>query len=144
MKPDDLKSTRERLITRGIRDFLTELQMINPEYFIAFITVDMHASLEDLVNSCAELYFEPGFIRLGQGSSVAASWTLPPRVMLDIELECPDMRAYLQVTLERNEARVTLNYIQFTTGHEDPDRNTEHLAMAMQRHGRVAAMSRCR
>lgn len=144
MKPDDLKSTRERLITRGIRDFLSELQMINPEYFIAFITVGMHASLEDLVNSCAELYFKPGFIRLGQGSSVAATWTTPPCVMLDIELECPEMRAFLQVALERNTSRVTLNYIQFTTGHENPDCNTEHLAMAMQRHGRLPAMSRCR
>lgn len=144
MKADDLKSTRERLIARGIRDFIAELQMINPEYYIAFITVGMHASLEDLVNSCAELYFEPGFIRLGQGSSVTVSWTTPPGVALDIELESQEMRAYLQVALERDSAHVTLNYIQFTTGHDNPDRNTEHLAMAMQRHGRVPAMSRCR
>ena len=144
MKPDDLKATRERLIAHGIRDFIAELQMINPEYYIAFITVGMHASLEDLVNSCAELYFEPGFIRLGQGSSVTAGWTTPPSVVLDIELESPDMRAYLQVALERNNARVCLNYIQFTTGHEIPEQNTEHLAMAMQRHGKVPAMSRCR
>ena len=144
MKADDLKTTRERLITRGIRDFLTELQMINPEYFIAFITVGMHASLEDLVNSCAELYFEPGFIRLGQGSSVAVSWTTPPGVTLDIELESRDMRAYLQVELVGNRSTVKLNYIQFSTGHDSPQCNTEHLAMAMQRHSRVPAMSRCR
>ncbi|PHP65729.1 hypothetical protein CSC94_17935 [Zhengella mangrovi] len=142
MKTDDLKSTRERIISQGIRDFIGELQMINPEYFVSFITIGMHASLEDLVNSCAELYFEPGFVKLGQGSSVEMSWVRPPKVTLDIELEDPLMTAFIQVNLERNMAKVRLNYIRFGTGHEDPERNTEHLAIAMSRQGRTAAMSR--
>jgi hypothetical protein len=127
MQTDILTRKREIVISNFMKNFVSELKLVSPDFFISFILVGMHSSLEDIFNSCAETCFCPGFIKLGQGSSISVSWTSLPEITLDVEISGDRFNAYIQIKLRGNDSFITLNYINFNTGFENHHLNTEHL-----------------
>lgn len=124
--------SREVIVARAIEQVVVELRLIDVADYIAFIRLEHFACLSDLVDSASELFFMPGTLRLGHGGEAHVDWSGTPRIVLDLELRPCGVTIYFQLTLAEHEANVVLNYVSFEEPDEDPSRNTDFLAAALE------------
>src|SRR5207244_13276988 len=92
-------NSREQIVAGAIQDVVGELRLIEVADYIAFIRLEHFACLSDLVDSAAELYFQPGTLRLGHGGEAHVDWSGNPRIVLDIELRQRGVPVYFLLTL---------------------------------------------
>lgn len=124
-------STREVIVAKAIEGVVAELRMIDISDYVAFIRLERFASISDLVDSAAELYFMPGTLRLGHGGDVHVSWSGPSRVILDLELRPKGATVFFSLLLEDLQAGVEVNYVAFDKPLLDPAANTAFLQRAL-------------
>jgi hypothetical protein len=122
---------REMIVAESIKEVVSELRMIDPADYIAFIHLEQFANIADIVDSAAELFFIPGTLRLGHSGEVHASWSLPPRVKLDLELKPSGATVYFTLTMTDAHAAVDVNYVSFDNPSDDPDENSAFLESAL-------------
>ena len=120
-------AAREEIVANAIRDVVSELRMIEVADYIAFIRLESMASIADIVESAAELYFMPGTLRFGLGGEARVSWGENPSILLDLELRPAGASVYFTLTLDAAHAGVEVNYISFERPSDDPDENTRFL-----------------
>lgn len=123
--------SREKIVAESIKEVVSELRMIEAADYIAFIRLEQYANIADIVDSAAELFFIPGTLRLGHGGDVHAGWSLPPRVMLDLELKPAGATVYFTLIMSDAHAAVDVTYVSFDQPSDDPDENSAFLESAL-------------
>lgn len=122
---------REMALADGVREVASELRLIDATDLVAFIRTGQLANISHLVNSAAELFYQPGAILFGQSADVDLAWGAPPAVVLGLEFHHPRVSAYFRLMLESRQAAVEMDYISFEEPSADPDENTAQLARAI-------------
>lgn len=125
-------AAREAIIANAIQDVANELRMIEVADYVAFIRLESMASIADIVESAAELYFMPGTLRLGHGCEAHVDWTGAPRIVLDLELKPRGISVYFTLALSADHAAVEVNYVSFDEPGSDPELNSLTLDNALQ------------
>jgi hypothetical protein len=125
--------TREIIVANAISEVVSELRLVEPADFIAFIRLEHFACLADIVDSAAERFFLPGTVRLGHGGEAEIGWDSAPRIALDMELRPQGATVYFTLGLTGAAASVDVNYVAFDAADPDPERNTAFLASALER-----------
>ncbi|WEX08295.1 hypothetical protein [Chelativorans sp. AA-79] len=123
---------REMIVAKAMEEVASELRLIELADYVAFIRLESIASIADIVESAAELYFQPGTLRLGHGCEAHVSWTEPPRIVLDLELRPQGATVYFKLTLNASQAGVEVNYIAFEAPSDSPGANSAFLAQALE------------
>ncbi|UCI09243.1 hypothetical protein [Mesorhizobium sp. B1-1-8] len=124
-------NSRELIVACAIEDVVGELRLIEVADYIAFIRLEHFACLSDLVDSAAELFFQPGTLRLGHGGEAHIDWNGSPRIVLDLELRPRGVTVYFQLTLSGQATSVVVNYVSFEKPGETPEHNTALLHEAI-------------
>ena len=125
-------TVREILVAEAIREFVSELRMVEVCDYIAFLRMGHLANLADLVDSAAERFFMPGALKLGHGGDVQLDWDSEPRIKLDLELRPRGATVYFTLTLAAHTAAVDVNYVAFETPATAPEENTAFLQTAIE------------
>ena len=125
-------NSRELIVANAIEQVVGELRLIEVADYIAFIRLEHFACLSDLVDSAAELYFQPGTLRLGHGGEAHVDWSGNPRIVLDLELRPRGVTVYFQLTLTGHGSSVVVNYVSFEKPGETPEHNTALLHEAIE------------
>lgn len=119
-------SEREALIGRETACLASELRLIDIEFLISFITLQMHGHIADHVKSSAERFFRPGFITMGQGCKVSVTWESAPEVTIDLIMNMGWAKAYLGLHMRATDAYVRLEHfsavVQDVNEHEEIQR----------------------
>ncbi|EIM74707.1 hypothetical protein A33O_11078 [Nitratireductor aquibiodomus RA22] len=123
---------REIIVANAIRAVANELRLIDVADYIAFIRLESLASVADIVESAAELYFMPGTLRLGHGCDAHVTWGGSPRISLDLELRPQGATVYFTLELSADNAGVEVNYVAFDNPSDDPEANSRYLADTLQ------------
>jgi hypothetical protein len=118
---------REVIVAEAIREVVSELRMIAPADYVAFLHTERYANVADIVDSAAELYFQPGTLRMGHGGEVHLDWDQPPRIVLDLELKPTGATVYFTLSLTDKHAAVDVNYVAFDEPSDDPEVNSSFL-----------------
>lgn len=126
-------ASRELIVANAIKETVAELRLVDVADYIAFIRLEHFATLSDLVDSAAELFFMPGTVRLGHGGEARVGWSESPVIVLDLELRPSGATVYFSLTLTADTASVEVNYVSFDKPDADPERNTARLAEALER-----------
>lgn len=127
---------REIIVADAIREVVTELRMVSLADYVAFIHLERFANVADLVDSAAELYFQPGTLRLGNGGEVHVDWSSRPKVVLDLELKPAGATVYFTLGLTDEHATIDVNYVSFDDPSAEPAENTAFLESALE-HSRI-------
>jgi hypothetical protein len=127
----DYAREREKALAEGMREVASELRLIEPADFIAFIRTEQFGNLRNLVNSSSEMFFKPGTIRFGLSGEVGLGWASSPCITLDMEFHHMNVAAYFRLALEAGEAGIEISYISFEGGSANPDENTKRLVEAI-------------
>lgn len=124
-------ATREIIVAEAIAEVVSELRLVDVADYIAFIRLESMASLADIVESAAELFFMPGTIRLGHGGEAHVDWTGDPRIVLDLELRPQGVTVYFALSLSADRAGVEVNYVSFEAPASEPESNSAHLEQVL-------------
>jgi hypothetical protein len=122
---------REVIVANAIQHVVSELRLVDVADYIAFMRLESFASIADIVDSAAELYFMPGTLKLGHGGEAHVGWTESPRIVLDLELRPRGATVYFQLTLSALHASVDVNYVSFDDASANPEENTAFLEGAL-------------
>ncbi|TYR30122.1 hypothetical protein FY036_19750 [Mesorhizobium microcysteis] len=125
-------STREIIVAEAIKEVVSELRLVDVGDYIAYIRLERFASVADLVDSAAELFFVPGTLKLGHGGEAHSSWENPPRIVLDLELRPVGVTVYFALTMTAKHASVEVNYVAFEDASPDPLENNAFLERALE------------
>lgn len=122
---------RERALADGIKEVASELRLIDPADFVAFIRTGQFGNIDTLVSSSAELYFKPETLKFGLSGDIDLNWGCTPAVSLDMEFHYMQVNIYFRLLLEALHAGIEIDYIAFDESSEDPDVNTKRLVNAI-------------
>ncbi len=107
----------EAVLANGLKDFLSELVMINGGVMVSYICNNQHAHLDDIIGSSMETWIKPGRIHYGNEAEVDFDWGKAPSVALAMELRDSRMTAFFRVIFGGDHVAIDLNGIHF----DDPD-----------------------
>lgn len=125
-------SAREIIVAKAIQEVVTELRMVEAADYVAYIRLERFANIADIVETAAELYFQPGTLRFGHGGEAHVAWSGDPRIVLDLQLKPRGATVYFTLSLTALHAGVDVNYVAFEDPSEDPAENTRFLATALE------------
>ncbi len=128
----DYSREREKALADGMRDVASELRLIDPADFIAFIRTEQFGNIRNLVNSSTEMFYKPGTITFGLSGEVDLPWDSAPCICLDMEFHHLNVSAYFRLALESLQAGIEISYVSFEGGSDDPDKNTLRLSYAIE------------
>jgi len=132
MNRQPYSAQREIIVANAIQGVANELRLIDLADYVAFIRLESMASIADIVESAAELYFVPGTLRLGHGCEAHVNWTGEPRIALDLELRPRGATVYFTLSLSAFQAGVEVNYVSFDIPSDDPEENSAFLERALE------------
>ncbi len=127
----DYAREREKALAEGMREVASELRLIDPADFIAFIRTEQFGNIRALVNSSTEMFFKPGTIHFGLSGEVELAWGSAPRISLDMEFHHQNVDAYFRLVLLAVQAAIEISYVSFEGSAADPDVNTRRLVEAI-------------
>jgi hypothetical protein len=127
----DYSREREKALAEGLREVASELRLIDPADYIAFIRTEQFGNLRNLVNSSTEMFFRPGTIQFGQSGEIELQWGGNPTIALDMEFHNMNVSAYFRLLLKSLHAAIEITYLSFEGGSADPDENTRRLVEAI-------------
>lgn len=125
-------ASREVIVAKAIREVVGELRLVDVADYIAFIRLEHFATISDIVDSAAELFFMPRTVRLGNGGEAHVAWAEVPRIVLDLELRPRGATVYFALSMGATDASVEVNYVAFDKPDADPDKNTRFLEAALE------------
>lgn len=128
----DYSREREKALADGLRDVASELRLVDPADFIAYIRTEQFGNIRNLVNSSTEMFFKPGTICFGLSGEVELPWGCAPCIALDMEFHHLNVSAYFRLVLQSLQAGIEISYVSFEGGSQDPDQNTARLVEAIE------------
>ncbi len=134
MRRQPHSTERERIIAEAIGGMVKELRLVDPLDYAAFLRLDLHANIEEIVASAAELYFAPGFIGTGQGGQVNLTWDSAPEIDLDLVMRPAGVAVHFVLRLKADSAEIRLAYLSFESPSNDPAENTQFLRSAIAKY----------
>lgn len=131
MNPQPHTEAREAIVVNAIKGVIKELRLVDACDYVAFMRLEHFACIADIVDSAAELFFQPGTLRMGHGGEARVEWDTPPRILFDLELRPRGATVYFTLVLAAEHAEVSVNYVAFDRPDPDPEVNTAFLERAL-------------
>ncbi|MDB5509256.1 MAG: hypothetical protein JWL93_1725 [Hyphomicrobiales bacterium] len=131
MTRNDHLRDRETALGEALREFSSDLRLVDAADLITYVRLEQYANIEDLVNSSAELYFQPSTLTFGWGAEMSVSWTESPCVFLDMEFRKGAVTVFFCLGLQAAGASVEIRCLTFEDPSTDPLLNTALLVAAL-------------
>jgi hypothetical protein len=106
----------EVMLADGLREFLSELAMVNGGVMVSFICNHHHANLEDIIGSSTEHRIKPGRLIYASEAQVDFDWGEAPLVSIAMELRDDRLTAFFHVIFGGDHVAVDLDAIHFSNG----------------------------
>jgi len=114
-------ATCEAVLAGNLKEFLSELLMIDGSVMVSYICNNQHAHLDDIIGSSMELKFRPGRLHYGSQARVDFDWGQTPSVSLAMELRDPRLTAFFHVVFGKDHIGIDLNGIHFNEAVDGAD-----------------------
>ena len=106
----------EAMLADGLKDFLSELAMVNGGVMVSYICNHHHANLDDIIGSSTEHRIKPGRLIYASDAQVDFDWGEAPSVSLAMELRDDRLTAFFNVVFGGDHVGIDLSAIHFSNG----------------------------
>lgn len=121
----------EKALAHCIKDFVAELCLTDASIIITYICNNLHANIEDLVASSAELHFRDGALCYGHSADVNFEWGKSPAVVLDMEFVHQSATVFFKLVLHGFYVGVAIQRILLSNRSGDPDLDLQSFERAL-------------
>ncbi|MFD1695840.1 hypothetical protein [Roseibium aestuarii] len=115
-----VEEIRKQAIVDALGGFIEELKLVDVLDFLAYVRMDKHDNIADLVSSAAELSFREGTLRYAMSASASVDWDRAPEISLNLEFFNDGLWLYFTLVLGAPDNRVLVDYIE-TSPREEGD-----------------------
>jgi hypothetical protein len=121
----------EALLADGLKEFLSELAMVNGGVMVSFICNHHHANLDDIIGSSTEHRIKPGRLFYASEAEVDFDWGEAPSVSIAMELRDERLTAFFNVIFGGDHVAIDLNAVHFSGGPGSTRDNLRRFAAAV-------------
>lgn len=89
----------ERMLAHSIKDVVAEICLMDASIIISYICGNLHANLDDLIRSSAELFFREDTLCYGFDAEVDFEWGKVPAIVLGMEFVHPNATVFFRLVL---------------------------------------------
>lgn len=125
----------EDLLSQNLRDVVAELYLVDPGIFVGYIANNLHANIEDIVESATELFFKPGTLRYSHAADCHFEWDQNPQITLDLEFVHSSTTVFFKLILQSFYVTIAIRRVMLNDRSGDPDAD-------LRRFGNVLADAR--
>ena len=104
------------MLADGLKEFLSELAMINGGVMVSYICNHHHANLDDIIGSSTERRIKPGRLFYASDAQVDFDWGEAPSVSIAMELRDKRLTAFFHVIFGGDHMAIDLNAVHFSDG----------------------------
>ena len=122
----------EKCLADALIGVASEMRLIDVCDLIAYIKAENFANVGDLINSSAELYFQPGKLIFYSGANIKAGWDTSPSFRFDLEFCHAGVQVFFCLELYNASASVDIACISFDHPAGDPQADTLFLREAIE------------
>ncbi|QDG77816.1 hypothetical protein [Labrenzia sp. PHM005] len=123
---------RQTAIAETLTGFIEDLKLVDVLDFAAYIRLEQHANIADLVKTSAELFFKEDTLRYSMAGQADLDWATRPQIKLDLEFLNKGVWIYFTVILASPDNSVTVSYVEVPDAGGDPVRETELMLEALK------------
>lgn len=96
----DVIADAERVFATEIRDFISELCLLDGGVLIGWVRSERHGNIADLVSSSAELFFKDATLCYADAAKVSCDWGRSMQVVLDMEFVTQPVTIFFKLVLD--------------------------------------------
>ena len=122
----------EKTLAHGIKDVVAEICLTDASIIIAYICNNLHANVEDLIDSSTELYFKEGTLCYGHSADVNFEWGKAPAVILDMEFVHQSATVFFKLVLHGFYVGVAIQRILLSNKSGHPEIDLQSFERALQ------------
>jgi hypothetical protein len=97
--PSDDLLPYEKILAQGLREFVAELCLTDAGVLVSYVCNNLHANIEDLIDSSAELYLKEGALRYSHAAWLDFEWGRSPAIVFDMEFISPPANVFFKLAL---------------------------------------------
>lgn len=112
---------RKQAIVDALTGFTEEMKLIDVVDLVAYVRMERHGNIAELVSSAAELFFRKGTLKYAMSAAIDLDWGQPPEISLNLEFFNSGVWVYFTLVLAEPENRVNVDYIEITQGQDKSD-----------------------
>ena len=121
----------EAMLADGLKDFLSDLAMVNGGVMVSYICNHHHANLDDIIGSSTEHRIKPGRLVYASAAEVEFDWGEVPSVSIAMELRDERLTAFFNVIFGGDHVAIDLNAVHFSDGSGSPREKLRSFAAAV-------------
>ncbi len=112
------------VLERNLREVADELRTVDVIELVGFVQAEGYSAIEDLLQSCTELFFRDGTLTFGWSGSATLAWDDLPSVTVGMEFQNGGVSVFFDLTLSAFDATVAVGGILFE---DDPGQASARL-----------------
>lgn len=116
---EDVQKMQEMMIAKQIATIISELRLVDPADFIAYIHESHYGNIADIIDAATELHFYPQTLRFRNGGSYQLAWDTQPTISLDMEFSNDGVTAYFQLIISPDGFGIELDNVIFEDPHDE-------------------------
>jgi hypothetical protein len=128
---DSHAERRASALTEAVAAVGDELRLVDVAHYISYIRNEQMASLQDIVSSSVELYFEPGTLTFGWTAGCEVDWTVPPTIILGMEFRHRDVWIVFELILRAETTGIRIEHLVVSDSNATKAEVTERLIEAI-------------
>ncbi len=129
---DPRSRKRQAAIAETLAEFIEDLKLVDVLDFAAYIRLEQHDNIADLVSTSSELFFKEGTLRYSMASQAEMEWDALPKIKLDLEFLNKGVWIYFTAILAEPDNSVTVSYIEIPEANGDLDKETTLMLEALK------------
>ncbi len=119
------------LLEHNLREVADELRTVDVIEIVTFIQSESYAALEDLLQSCSELFFRDGTLTFAWSAEMSVSWDNLPFVKLGMEFRGGGVSVFFDFALSAFDSAVEVAGILFDHDRASGETDLDRLAGAL-------------
>ncbi|MGO4574306.1 hypothetical protein [Microvirga sp. 2TAF3] len=118
----------ERVLALGIKEVVSELCLADTGILTSYVCKNLHANIEDLLDSSSELYLKEGTLRYSHVANLDFEWGNSPAAVLNLEFVHPPITVFFKLVLHGFHVGVAIQRILVSDPSGDETLDTERFA----------------
>ncbi len=110
------------VLVNGLRDVTADLRTIDLVDMVSYIRFGSYATIEDLVQSSTEMFFQNGALSFAWNAGIDLTWGDPPMITMAMEFRHRAVSVFFDLTLRALDETVKVCAVLF----EEPIGETAH------------------
>ncbi|MXQ11666.1 hypothetical protein [Microvirga makkahensis] len=104
----------EEVLACNIKDVIADFCLVDAEIIRSYVSNQLHGNMDDIVSSCAELFFKGHTLSYARSANISTALGQPPCIVLDMEFSHDMVSVDFKLVLGEYSVGVHINRVHLS------------------------------